>query len=359
TIPLQSLLEKFGRHMAPGLVEMGEALGMVDPQWGALDILEQLPRIIFPKLTELNPAMQAPDIRTLRLRHAEVAIAYFSSMKFCAMMRGVIHGLSDYYQQPIEISEPVCMHRDAPMCRMNVSLKDPEWQKYVDVPREFESARSRIEEVKFFNQYQGVPFEGTGFVLDFAENTAMVQVSDPLHIKMMALEKRTHIAMTHLLAGLSADVLDVTPENGLARLNNIQLTDGGVGRRGHDRVKMQSSVRIRMRVTGQPEIHGMLSDVSIGGLAATLDKADALNEMSLFHPIRVAFSLLPAGTRNRGDLGHYVAVDGNVLDIRKLSEGTVIRVLFAAMPEDERVMIETFIKEQEKIAKAHLMKKNP
>jgi hypothetical protein len=84
--PLPQTLELFGQHMSPGLVAMGRSMGIIHKEWKTLDILEHLQSHVLAPFANIESGVMPPDIRTYRLKHGEVAVAYVSKRKLCPLL---------------------------------------------------------------------------------------------------------------------------------------------------------------------------------------------------------------------------------------------------------------------------------
>ncbi|MBF0127303.1 MAG: heme NO-binding domain-containing protein [Magnetococcales bacterium] len=342
-LPLVKTLELFGRHMSPGLVTMGRSMGILHKEWKTLDILEHLQSHVLAPFANIESGVTPPDIRTYRLKHGEVAVAYISRRKLCHLMKGIISGLGEFFQEPIAFKEQVCMSQDAPLCRLSVYLDDPFYSRYVDIEREFGLIQSRIAEITFFNSYQGAPFSEPGLVMRYAKEDVLIQVP-PMQLIAMQEERLTYISVPHLAQGLKAMVREVDLKQGFATLATIRLTDGAVGCRRSVRVMPEKPIAARMKL-GKRLLRGTLLNLSTGGARILLEKESRLPEVLLFEPVLVEFSL-PLKYVELGDtieLGPPVLeLDGNILDVSPLMGSMAVRVVFSILARRDNMMVEQY-----------------
>ncbi|MBF0186855.1 MAG: heme NO-binding domain-containing protein [Magnetococcales bacterium] len=340
----------FGRHMAPGLVEMAQAMGLIGDDWTTMDILEFVPDGVHGVLAEDDPDMDPPDMRTLRLKHGEIAIAYMSKRRLCHMIRGIIQGLGEMYDEPLAIEEPVCMHHGGLLCRMSVRIDDPYLVRYVDIPREFELVRSRIAEITFYNRYKGVPIISSGLVLKYSEEEVLIQ-TDREQLLAMKMEGVTHLTLPHMHLGIKARVDSVDIKKCMAVLYQVVLADGVLGRRRQTRIKPHKTILIRLRHKFT-EYQGEILDLSVSGLSMEVETSDKLNELVLFAPVRMAFSLpmnsatdLDCEDRSEDESirGRYLALDGNCLNVEERQGKNVLRVVFGTLIDADRSTINDYI----------------
>ncbi len=334
-LPLPETLEQFGRHLAPGLVEMGRHMGVINKSWKTIDILENLHDPILTAFSNVQEGILPPEIRTYRIKHSEVAVAYVSKRKLCHLFKGIVFGMGEFFQEPIMLREPVCMlhGNDAPLCRLAVFLDDPQLARYVNIKREFEIVHSRIQELTFYNQFGGIPFSHPGLVLQFGDKEVMVQAPKE-QLVAMEDDNKTFIAVTHIPFGLKALVKDINLEQGFATLHRFVLTDGAVGQRCYKRVAPDTQFDIKITVEDGKSFKGKVHNISGGGLKAAISKKAKLDESFLFVQVSMEFSL-PLKWVKKGDtieLGpHDFTLDGNILDIRQERGQRTLRIVFSTL----------------------------
>ncbi|GAB0056907.1 hypothetical protein SIID45300_01222 [Candidatus Magnetaquicoccaceae bacterium FCR-1] len=341
--PLPQVLELFGQHMSPGLVTMGRSMGIVHKEWKTLDILEHLQSDILAPFSNIEAGVMPPDIRTYRLKHGEVAVAYVSRRKLCPLLKGIVRGLGQFFQEPIAFKEHVCMLQEAPLCRLSVFLDDPYFLRYVDVEREFGLAQSRISEITFYNAFQGVPVSDLGLVLRYSKDEVLVQVP-PAQLLPMKLEKQTFLSLPHLPQGIKALIREVDTEQGFATLVNMRLTDGAVGCRRYPRVASEKPLLAQMKL-GKRLFRGTMLNLSGGGTRILLEKESRLPEVLLFEPVALSFSI-PLKYVELDDtivLGPVpINLEGNILDVARIGGSMAVRVVFAGPPKREAMVLEQY-----------------
>ncbi|NGZ07110.1 MAG: hypothetical protein G8237_12225 [Magnetococcales bacterium] len=338
-------LELFGRHMSPGLVAMGRSMGIVRKEWKTLDILEHLQSHVLAPFANIESGVMPPDIRTYRLKHGEVAVAYVSRRKLCHLLKGIILGMGQFFQEPIAFREHVCMLQEAPLCRLSIFLDDPYFLRYVDVEREFGIVHSRIAEITFFNMYHGVPFSDLGLVLRYDKDEVLVQVP-PLQLMTMKAEKVTYLSLPHMPQGVKALIRAVNQEQGVAALNNMRLTDGAVGCRRHVRVGAEKPLSVSMKL-GKRQFRGLILNLSAGGVRIWLEKGSRLPEVLLYEPVAVDFSvpLKYVELDDTIELGPVpVVLDGNILDVSPMDGSLAMRIVFAILSRRDSQVMEQFVR---------------
>ncbi|MBF0261293.1 MAG: heme NO-binding domain-containing protein [Magnetococcales bacterium] len=341
--PVPQMLELFGQHMSPGLVTMGRSMGIVHKEWKTLDILEHLQSDILAPFSNIEAGVMPPDIRTYRLKHGEVAVAYVSRRKLCPLLKGIVRGLGQFFQEPIAFKEHVCMLQEAPLCRLSIYLDDPYFLRYVDVEREFGLAQSRISEITFYNAFQGVPVSDLGLVLRYAKDEVLVQVP-PGQLLAMKLEKQTFLSLPHLPQGIKALIREADTEQGFATLMNMRLTDGAVGCRRHPRVSPDKPMLVQMKL-GKRIFRGTMLNLSGGGARILLEKESRLPEVLLFESVALVFSI-PLKYVELDDtivLGPVpINQEGNILDVSRMGGSMAVRVIFAGPFKREAMVLEQY-----------------
>ncbi|MBF0380159.1 MAG: heme NO-binding domain-containing protein [Magnetococcales bacterium] len=332
-MPLSEMLEKFGRHLVPGLVKMGHHMGLVKKSWRTIDILEHLQEPILSSFSNIDEGILAPEIRVYRLKHSEVAIAYVSKRKLCHLLKGIVMGMGEYFSEPIMFKERVCMHKgNGPLCRLTVYLDDPNMVHYVDINREFKIVHSRIEELNFYNQFSGIPINHPGLVLQFGTNEVVIQAPREQLVAMKE-EGKTYISVNHLPIGLKAMVKEVEVKGGYATLHDFHMTNGAVGQRCYKRVEPKKRFAITINIAGT-DYKGEVHNISGGGVKISLHESVHLNETFLFMSVSLAFSL-PLKWVQKGDtmeLGpQKLSLEGNILDITEDEKERTARIMFTTL----------------------------
>ncbi|WP_158089528.1 heme NO-binding domain-containing protein [Magnetofaba australis] len=349
------LLEQFGEFLVPGLMEMASAMGVIKPEWRSMDVLENVKAIIHGSIRQQFPDFVPPDIRTLRLKHSEVAIAYISARRLCPLVRGVVRGLASHFVERLKIWEPPVADVSGRLCRINVFIDDPTLTRFVDVPREFELVRSRGEDIRFFNTVQGVPFEGVGRVVEFSEQELTVQAGRDL-LSVMRREGKTHMSVGHMNVGMSANVHRVDNSRGMALLNGIRLADGAVGMRQEMRVEPALPVRAHFQIEGR-KFQGVLVNISSSGASLEIPPDSKLGQEDLFLDLVMGCLLPlrnPPKSNKRGAQDQYFIADGNLLSVERRKKGWNIRVVFAHVEPHALQLVARFIEERREDVEPYL-----
>jgi len=114
------VLEDFGAYIVPSLATLYSAL--IDAEWTLLDMLEHTESTIHRVVRIRAAGAAPPQIKCTRLRPDEVEIVYTSDRKLCAFARGIIRGLAKIYEEQAVVTEPECMLKGRPACRLHVKV---------------------------------------------------------------------------------------------------------------------------------------------------------------------------------------------------------------------------------------------
>jgi predicted hydrocarbon binding protein len=119
-IPVAELLESFGRFIVPPLVE---TYGVhVDADWTGLELIANVETYIHLALRAKQISTYTPPELESEWRGADtVRVVYRSDRQLCDLARGIIKGVGDYFDEPYEIEEPVCMHEGGDHCELLVT----------------------------------------------------------------------------------------------------------------------------------------------------------------------------------------------------------------------------------------------
>lgn len=110
-----ALLRSFGRYLVPTLVEMYGVF--VDDAWTGLDLVVNVEAAIHRALrggTTLE--YEPPDISAERVDDDVVVVRYGSARGLCDVGIGLLEGIGEYYDEPLEVYERRCMHGSGAEC---------------------------------------------------------------------------------------------------------------------------------------------------------------------------------------------------------------------------------------------------
>lgn len=120
--PLPAIIERFGEFLAPHLIKVAGKL--IDPNWTALDLVENTEAIIHTMVRATNPGARPPVLDTVRQTQHELTLIYSSERQLCGLARGLIRGIGTHYNEVLGIDETSCMHQGAPFCTLVITSGD-------------------------------------------------------------------------------------------------------------------------------------------------------------------------------------------------------------------------------------------
>lgn len=114
------LLQAFGQYVVPGLVQ---TYGVhVDETWTGLDLVENVEEYIHRALRSKSVGeFDPPGIDARRVDDGTVLVEYDSDRQLCDVAMGLVQGIGEYYDEPLDVDERACMHDGAPKCELVVT----------------------------------------------------------------------------------------------------------------------------------------------------------------------------------------------------------------------------------------------
>ncbi|MFC6961885.1 heme NO-binding domain-containing protein [Halocatena marina] len=114
------LLEEFGRFLVTPLLE---TYGVhVNKDWTGLELVANVEKYIHTSLRAKEiSAYTPPELQSGWIESDRVGIIYDSDRKLCHFARGLMVGIGQYFNDPLRIEEPSCMHNGDNQCRFVVS----------------------------------------------------------------------------------------------------------------------------------------------------------------------------------------------------------------------------------------------
>lgn len=118
-----TLLDEFGRFLVPPLVE---TYGVhVDEEWTGLELLANVEDYIHTALRAKQLSTYTPpNLESEWGNTDQVRIRYGSERELCALAKGLIRGVGDYYGDSLEIQERTCMLDGDDECEILVTRTD-------------------------------------------------------------------------------------------------------------------------------------------------------------------------------------------------------------------------------------------
>ncbi|HEU5367632.1 MAG TPA: heme NO-binding domain-containing protein, partial [Ktedonobacterales bacterium] len=118
-VALDDLLYQFGVYFMCAPLMHQHYRAFLDGHTSARSFLEQISAIHRHLSQSLKGAM-LPQFRYVNHGPELLEIVYNSPRRLCRFLQGVIHGVGQYFNEPLEIREMECQHRGASACRLLV-----------------------------------------------------------------------------------------------------------------------------------------------------------------------------------------------------------------------------------------------
>ncbi|MGD8592783.1 MAG: heme NO-binding domain-containing protein [Gammaproteobacteria bacterium] len=117
-MPFAAVLEDFGAYTGKQLVTFYNMY--VKTGWKTFDVIENAGSNIHRALNQYNKTRKPPHIDAKRVSDDQMLIHYYSQRKLCPVLKGIIKGLGEHYEESFIIKETECMHAGHPHCTITV-----------------------------------------------------------------------------------------------------------------------------------------------------------------------------------------------------------------------------------------------
>jgi hypothetical protein len=121
-IPTERLMEDFGEFLAPRLLQF-YSMYIKDRKLSSLELLQNLSTEIRPAIQRRNPDTNPPEITTSELGKHHIQLYYNSPRRLCVIVRGMLRGIGNHYNETLEFNETECMHQGASECVFDIQRK--------------------------------------------------------------------------------------------------------------------------------------------------------------------------------------------------------------------------------------------
>ena len=112
--PANEIGESFGEYIAPELLALHPE--HVEKKWRTLDLLINTEAVLHHVVRRTDPEADPPVLRAQYVDKNEVQLIYASPRKMCALVKGIVRGLSQHFNETIVVNEDACMHHGDPFC---------------------------------------------------------------------------------------------------------------------------------------------------------------------------------------------------------------------------------------------------
>jgi hypothetical protein len=83
-------------------------------------VLENTENVMHAAVRVRNHNAQPPRLLCERSGPHEVTIHYSSQRRMCALAKGIVRGIAGHFKEAVSLSEPQCMHKGDPSCKLVV-----------------------------------------------------------------------------------------------------------------------------------------------------------------------------------------------------------------------------------------------
>ncbi|WP_455204943.1 heme NO-binding domain-containing protein [Kaarinaea lacus] len=117
-VPLVNVLEDFGVYTGKQLVTFYHMY--VKKEWKTFDVIENAGSKIHQAINHYNTTRKPPHIDARRMSPDHLEIHYHSTRKLCPVLKGIVQGIAEHYNERFIVQETQCMHAGASECIINV-----------------------------------------------------------------------------------------------------------------------------------------------------------------------------------------------------------------------------------------------
>ncbi|MBF0621127.1 MAG: heme NO-binding domain-containing protein [Magnetococcales bacterium] len=334
--PIRQILEHFGRHIAPDLIETSMYFSPMEHDWQLGDLLNHAIRTIHEQLKKHNPTLAPPDLSIDILDDSDIRIIYKSNKRLCAFLIGIVKGTAAYLDTRISIIEDVCMHRGDNQCVIEVRVINrhdhlDESSRWMNLISDKSEDRKTI---RLVNEFQGVPISSVSQVITDQQESLTLTVTKP-HAALLKETSQTFISVEGLPKALCARISQVRAE-GKVTLHDLCECEYSLTKRNAVRIIPPNMVTVEL--DGEGTAVGELTNVSKTGLAALFRENIGFDQG--FSPrLNLTFGL----TLQHGAPPVNVTTEGQVIHIHQDDPQFLVRIQFLNMESKNRQIVERFI----------------
>ncbi len=113
-MPMGEVVGAFGVYMFHQLAAKYPVF--LDQSDNLRDFLISVESVIHIEVRKLYESPNLPNFSYDESRDDQLIMQYKSPRKLCVLAEGLVRGASEYYNTPIEIDHPVCMHKGSDHC---------------------------------------------------------------------------------------------------------------------------------------------------------------------------------------------------------------------------------------------------
>ena len=121
-VPLPDVLEDFGVHVGHRLMTFYHMYNKSE-KWRTFDVIINAGSCIHEEIHRHNPLRKPPNLEAMLETDDLLILRYFSHRKLCAVVKGIIRGIAEHFNESFIVEEKQCMHHGAAECVFNVQRK--------------------------------------------------------------------------------------------------------------------------------------------------------------------------------------------------------------------------------------------
>jgi len=115
------LVEEFGIYLFPVLASKYPVF--LPKGVTFKEFMKSIDKVIYVEVNKLYPEAELPMLRYEEPSPDQLVILYRSPRKLCALAIGLTKGAAAHFGVPIQIQQPICMHKGADHCRLEVTIE--------------------------------------------------------------------------------------------------------------------------------------------------------------------------------------------------------------------------------------------
>ena len=123
SLPQSELLRAFGQHLVTPFFDTYRRL--LRPEWRTLDVLIHTESVLHDVVARTQPGAHPPALLVVPAAPFQVVVHYRSVRRMCHLAVGIIEGLSEWFNEPLQVTQRRCMLEGDPECQLVVTMRPP------------------------------------------------------------------------------------------------------------------------------------------------------------------------------------------------------------------------------------------
>jgi predicted hydrocarbon binding protein len=117
--PVSQTVRTFGKYLLPRLMQFMPEAREADMNFR--DFIISVDRVIHKEVERLYPNANVPKMDFIQQAN-QLTLFYRSERRLCYLAEGLIEGAAAFFGEQIELRHPVCMHRGAEYCEIEILI---------------------------------------------------------------------------------------------------------------------------------------------------------------------------------------------------------------------------------------------